>query len=179
MKPRRKKIYAALIALGLVAVVVDRLLGPGASDATGAARAADAAPRATGPAGLALADSARVEAAPFPRNMPAPPTPEPARDPFAPPRQQPQEPREPGDAGPDGELPGLSAASVTFARSHRLSAVLAGGDAGIVILDDQLLRIGQSVQECTLTHVENAEATFQCFDGPVILRVDTQSGETP
>jgi len=43
MRPRRKKIYAALIALGLVAVVVDRLLGPGAADATDAARAAEAA----------------------------------------------------------------------------------------------------------------------------------------
>ncbi len=179
MKPRRKKIYAALIALGLVAVVVDRLVGPGASDATDAARAADATPRATAPTGLALSNSSPVEAAPFPRHVPAPPNTEPARDPFAPPQQRLPELREPGDAGPDAEPAGPSAASVAFGQSHRLSAVLAAGDGGIVILDDQLLRIGQSVQGCTLTRVENAEATFQCFDGPVILRVDTQSGNMP
>ena len=183
MKPRRKKIYAALISLGLAAVVLDRILGPGASDAPAAAQAADAARKAPGATSPALPESAQVEAAPFPRNMPPLPDAEPARDPFAPPWQQLRDPDEPGAAGPGaqpgGPLGPPPATSVTFGQSHRLAAVLADGDRGIVILDDQLLRIGQTIDECTLTAVENAEATFLCSDGPVILHVEAHRGTMP
>ncbi len=171
MKPRRKKLYAALVLLGLVAVVVDRLIGPGVTDAPGAARADGVAPRA-GTAKEAVPEALCVEAAPFPRHVPAPFRVEPTRDPFAPPSQH-------SSSFGEFDVDDPSEASATFEQSHRLAAVLSTGEGGLVIVDDQLLRVGQSIQECTLTRVEGAEATFVCFDGPITLHVDAPSGITP
>jgi hypothetical protein len=170
--------YLAVVGLGLAAIVVDRLIGSGASDAPARAQASPSTSTRGTPARGSVPADVRVEAAPFPRDLPIVPAGLPTRDPFAPPPEF--VPKPPPGRGPDrpGSVPDtvVTPPSALFAQAHRLSAVLAGGPRGIVVVDGELVEVGQSVDECTLTAVADIEATFTCKDGPITLSVSSDAG---
>ncbi len=60
----------------------------------------------------------------------------------------------------------------TFVTLHRLNGVIAQERLKIAIVDEAWLRIGQSVDGCTLTAVSGDEVRFACHDGEAMLKVN-------
>jgi hypothetical protein len=182
MTSRRKVTYAGVIALGVAVMAIDRLTGDGNAGEPASAEAAELprAPRPTptrDPAGQPV----RVEAAAFPRDLPSAALSGPPRDPFALTVEllealaPPQEPA--NVAAPRLGDPRVQSLAERFAAEHTLSAVLVSADGASVIVNAQILQVGESVDGCVLQSVTGHTALFQCQNQHVILAVETFPGQ--
>jgi hypothetical protein len=179
MSHKKKKIYAGVVVLGLIALVVDRILAPGPSPVSAASLVNDelpSKPLSDGPAGSGQA-AADIEPEAFPRLSPLSDAQSLLRDAFAPHSdvleqllQTPQEqlllPAEPVEPEAD---PRTSAAD--FAGRHTLGAVMQGARTSFIIVDGKRLNVGDSLDDCVLMSVTGRTASFECFDGPAELTI--------
>ena len=179
---KQQKILAAVLALGVGAVVVDQAVlgggvsGPGeatahsdSSDAAASPRPAQAAQAAAGvgavdlDAGRTLADQLDELA----NEQLAAATP--AQDAFAPGPGwvAPPEPVEIEQADPAQD------AVDGFAGQRRLRAVMATGQAGVVNVSGVVLRVGEQLDGMTLQRVERKSAVFMHESGrEIVLTLD-------
>ncbi|MHC4696611.1 MAG: hypothetical protein ACYTFA_07715 [Planctomycetota bacterium] len=112
---------------------------------------------------------------PFPRGIsPIDPAAE-VPDLFAPPHHKRRSDGADADK-PAGNAAQLSApghlSSTAFEEAHHLNGILVDQRLKIAGLDGQWVRIGTSVDGCTLTDIFPREVTFRCFDNSVILKLD-------
>ena len=173
MSTARKKTYLALIAVGFVAMVVDRLVPRDETPievASGPVEDRGSAVLASDMPGERRDGWLPVPELPFPRlpaaDVNAPST----RDPF----------EKPGVVPPDNtseETPSdVNATSNTFGTLHRLDGVWLQGSLKIAIVNGAWVHIGQAVDGCVLKEVDGIEASFSCQDGEVKLRVGATIG---
>jgi hypothetical protein len=171
---RSKKTYAVLIALALLALLVDRLL-PGSSElgpepAQAAAHHARQAATAN-----ALVPVSMVVAAPFPRELAPAPEAVAVRDIFAlTPRLYAvlvgMDPPEEGAARGILRRPARPRIA-EFKAAHRLSAVLSAPALRIAMVDGRWIREGEQLDGCTLARIAGQTAYFSCADGTADISV--------
>lgn len=173
MSKRRKKTYLILISLGGLALLADRLMSPAAISGPEAAYGG-APPVKTKADDASLLDASQtaIPELVFPRNLPATGSVSGTRDVFAPP------PHVFANGGSrrstNGQAPGAATLGAqAFRTRHQLRGVMVTGQVRIAILGQLWVRVGQSVDGCTLTHLSGEEARFACPDGETVLRVKT------
>jgi hypothetical protein len=169
---KKKIIYGAIIAVGFVALAVDRLTGDGPAKAAAARKpdpTADKKLALDEDSHLAPGAAGRVAAASFPQELDDLQTDQPVRDAFGltPAILKAMRPPEPEQtAGLPGKPGGRSAkARVTaarFADEHRLSAVMHGPAIAIAVVNDQWIEPGQALDECKLVEITGRSAVFEC-----------------
>lgn len=186
MNRRRKHLYGLVIGIGLAAVVADRFMGlgvtgePAEADAAGGLVVNSEAAGAADDAGAIVA-----AAAPFPRSLPAAPSPQWSRDLFAVPPSALEAfgivVSETGAVqGPGADAAAVPSRAEQFIGRHRLSAVMINGSSRLVVLDDdQMIEIGQAMDGCTLTAVDDAAAVFDCGDGAARLEIESELMDIP
>ena len=176
---RKSKTYAALVGLGLTALIVDRSFFQATSPDLGLAAGprvdADAAPSGQQtPSVTASAPVAKmtIPELRFPRDLPVYDPQAPLRDVFAPVSSA-------SDA--NGQSPGAKTAAsgksdperafgrAAFEAAHRVDALMVQDRLKIAVVDGRWMRIGEQVDECTLSRIEGDVATFQCHDGEAVL----------
>lgn len=175
MSFHKKRKYIALMAAGGVALVVDRLVltdgATGPSAAVALTSNASTAPVETATAQGAIPSS--IPELPFPRDLGTLDVNSAIRDLFAPPEFD-------ADTGANGSRPdngrpggdgGDHTTGAMFVARHRLSAVLIRQGLRIAVIDKTWVRIGQTLEGCTLLSVSGNEALFECTDGRVVLNV--------
>ena len=175
MSFQKKRTYLALMAAGGVALVVDRLVltdgATGPSAAVALASDASTAPVETASAQGATLSS--IPELPFPRSLGTLDVNAAIRDLFAPPELD-------ADAGANGSQPGNDrpggdgdghTTGAMFVSRHRLSAVLIQQRLRIVVIDETCVRIGETLEGCTLLSMSGNEALFECMDGQAVLKV--------
>ncbi len=163
MTSSKKHLYAGLLLLGGLALFVDRfLLAEGVTPMAPSSVSA-APPLAVPPLAAPLGPLPEL---PFPRNLPELPTPS-LRDPFVPPSHLAPPPTA-------SEAPPESAQSdrKSLAARHALRGVIITDGLKIAIINGQWLRVGETIEGCTLLDVIENEARFWCHDGGTILKVD-------
>lgn len=180
--PRRKKqLYAVVMILGGMAMAVDRVILPsGVTDPAVTMASPDRSLGGTQPGPDSCADHPlSIPELPFPRGIvPLDPGAR-IRDLFKPPAaRSPAEPQ--GDpADNDGDrlepqhTPGQQTSDMFMTR-HHLQAVILNPRLKIAIVDDAWVRLGESVDGCTLIGIEGAKARFECFDGEAVLEVTVE-----
>ena len=186
----KTKIYFALIAAGLVALVVDRCSFGASAPASTAASEVDppaedaestppvprprtVAPHAPGAPGSKIG----VPELHCPRNLPAFDATSEIRDVFA--RQGSDgEISDVGRTGKNGSAKKNTAADAigreAFHERHRIDAVMVQESLRIAVVDGRWMRVGDAVDTCTLIKIEGDCAVFQCHDGDTAL---TPSGK--
>ena len=70
-------------------------------------------------------------------------------------------------------LPGQADAAARFAKSHQLKAVLIDGQNNSALVDDHLLILGQKLDDFKLVAVNEDSATFEAGTKRVILKLKT------
>jgi hypothetical protein len=177
MRQGKKKVYLAVMVLGGAALLVDRVflsssVDPDVAEATGVAPADDkpASPEAASP----TPQTAPIPELNFPRQIPAYDVGAHLRDWFEPPKlPDAEEPQEgtPDNGGPlalRAALPVVSAKE-SFVASHRLDGIVINDRWQIAIVDGVWLRVGQAMDDCTLSEVSGRTAVFACEDGDAQL----------
>ena len=189
MTKRKKTIYAAILALGAAALLIDRLLSP---PSVQLAAASDRPLTALG-VETPEAPAASVAAAPVPapRRRPS----ERSEDsPFLPVRDLfattdtvrtallgvPDDPLSPNPLSGPGGLADVATAAI-FEQEHRLTGVMvraAGfsprGDLSIAVVDGVWLRVGDTLDGCKLIDITGAGVSFQCAGGVASLSAVTR-----
>ena len=182
MSAKKKKLYGAIVAVGLVALLVDQVFLAEPAPAV----AARAMPRAGVAAGAAGGEpdasvlAAGVAAAPFPRRLPDPGPIASLRDAFAlTPRSRQAMLGSSGETGMvdprTGRPVGRPSAASDFESSHKLSAVMSGTDTEVAIVDEEWVSVGEVIGGCKLTRITGQTAHFQCADGPAVLIIATRN----
>ncbi len=188
MNAKKKKIYGGIVAVGLLALLLDRMFQP--EPETVAAAAVGTAPRGPAPNPQAPEDggpeavSAAVAAAGFPRNLPEPDATDDLRDALTmtaatraammgwPPL---------AGSGDNSEttFSRLRGSTIEeFKQNHTLSAVISGGPVEIAMVDGRRLKIGDLVDGCELEVITGQAALFACPEGVAVLTVfGTETGE--
>lgn len=176
MTQRKRRTYVLVVALGLGAIAVDRLvLRPDATPAD--ARAGEPAALldqtvATGTAGAALS----IPELPFPRDLPSLNTNRPFRDLFA------RKSADQADAASTSQNsiadvgPDRPSDSATFVAQHRLEAVMSNAGLKIAVVNGVWLRVGQSIGECKLVTIDSTRAHFVCRNDEAVLDLRNSSG---
>lgn len=173
---KERKIYAALLAAGLVALGVDHVTRSAPEPAEDPAALAVAKPRTAAPAAAKSAGSAVIhpstptptaaQTASFSKRLRLAATTKPSdnisADVFRPsttwiPKPVPAPPPTTAPAAPKPDE------TVVFRAAHRLTAVLLGSRKAPsrVIVDGNPLRVGQTLDHFRLTEIEKNRATFQ------------------
>jgi len=156
-------VYIAITLLALGALFVDRFLF-GGSTAPAEVAAQDtvqeitARVQALSPTGLSIPEL------PFPRNLTALSDAATVRDLFAPPGPEPASKR--GAAAHRQDA--AKADAETFTSRNRLEAVLSDRETPMAVVNGKWIRVGQSVDGCTLTRVEGTRAYFQCVEEAIV-----------
>ncbi len=193
MNDKRKKTYAVVVAVGLLALLADRLFFAEPVPASAGTAASEPRPGRTGRRAAADPDvpgsspRAVVTTASFPRNLPQTLAEAPLRDAFS---LTPAVVEALGGAGANAEATASDAdpqeaeppvmTAARFAREHRLSVVLAGDGVSMAVVNDEWMRVGQSLDECTLVEISGRSATFECRDGLARLSVEIEEpGASP
>ena len=184
MDSRKKKLYGLLIAVGAVALAVDRIFlsgGPAPAGAAGTvmstgsksvgvepAASNAARPNASTAENAASTGNRLIPDIPFPRGV-APWDPDkPMRDLFRPPFQ---EVSNLGDGANSNsvrkarDLPGRDG----FSDRHKLQLVLTKENFHVAVIDGAWLRVGDSVEGCVLREIRGAAAVFSCHNGDAAL----------
>jgi hypothetical protein len=169
---KKKIIYGVIIAVGFVALTVDRLTGDGPAQAAASPKpAATADTKVALDEGSPLANGAagRVAAASFPRQLEGPQTGGPVRDAFGltpaiikvmrPPEAE-QPAGQPGKPGEQPAKPRMTADR--FISEHRLTAVMHGPAVAIAVVNGQWIEPGQALDECKLVEITGRSALFEC-----------------
>lgn len=179
MTRKKKKTYAAILVVGMAALIVDRLMpGGGATTPETADASVPAIALALEGSSDASAGSANlIPSIPFPRQLPPAPLDRPIRDAFARPTVAGLKEVDATTASGDGERP-LTASE--FAAFHRLSAVMNEDDLQIAILDGRWMRLGDRVNGCRLDKLDGIRAVFTCESGEkAVLEVAGAGNHSP
>ena len=176
MNAKKKKIYGAIVLMGLAALLVDRLVFTEPAPAVAAEDRQTQQPAS--PQDLETTDSApSVAAAPFPRGLPEFDPPETVRDLFLLTPAARRFMLGVGAGAPTGEAGGENAAYLgrptiaRFSAAHQLSAVMTGAGTRMAIVDGQRVKVGQPVDGCKLLEIIGQAALFECADGVAKLKV--------
>jgi len=176
---RKKKVYAAIVAVGLLALAVDRLVfsEPASAVASAGSKASPAAKKPAREASKgAVSLSATVAAEVFPHGIPKYDSTI-VRDAFelTPSAQQtllgPSVAANAGGLLNGGASPASSVSE--FRNAHKLLAVMTGPNLRVAIIDGQRVNIGQHIAGCELIEITGQSARFSCADGEVELRVSS------
>ena len=169
---KKKITYGVVIAVGFVALAVDRLTSDGPAQAAAALKSSATADKSSAlddDSHLANGAAGRVAAASFPQQLDDPQTGEPVRDAFGltPAILKAMRPPEPDQtAGLPGKPGGRPAkARMTadrFVSEHRVSAVMHGPAVAIAVVNDQWIEPGQALDECKLVEITGRSAVFEC-----------------
>lgn len=173
MSPKKKRGYFAVVLIGASALVVDSLvLSSDLPESNHPSREGLLPSDASGPA-----PELAIPELPFPKGIkPIDPQGE-IPDLFSPPTLNPKRRSEGADADKPGgvgqrlSVPG-QLHSAAFEAAHRLKGILFDQRLRIAGVDGQWIRIGTSIDGCTLVTVSPREATFRCFDNEVVLTLD-------
>ena len=200
MTANKKKIYIAILVVGMAALGIDQLLrsepAPAAAQSPAAATQTPRSAAGSRPATASKSpapkpkrdqagdyDEVAVTVAPFPQPLStAPPQDASWRDMFmlSPLAQEalfgPLEPPQEEEVEP--VLPDKTTAA-EFALRHRLVAVMASGQTSVAIVDEKWLRPGEVLDDCMLTKITGRSVWFECFDGPVELNIATYGSSPP
>ena len=197
MTSSRKRTYMGLMAVGAVALVVDRcMLSDGAPASVSAEEAnpatgSEETPRTRAPRSPAstrpkqgpqsgggphsgATEELSIPELPFPRNLKSLDVTAPVRDIFARPHSETasSSAEVTTDASGSSSSEGMTAHSsqrATFAENHRLEAVMINDGLKIAILEGRWMRVGDSIDGCALSAIEGEAAIFHCHDGDVVL----------
>lgn len=174
----KKKVYALVLGLGVIALAVDKLALTDSGAGPQAAYAAGNQTRPSPPASdqSAVADGAAtpIPELPFPRSLPPFDPAMDRRDLFAIPKsiRERLKPAEPKNApGADiGTKRGPSGAE-GFESRHRVSAVLSFGGESMAVVDDVRMRVGDILDDCELVEIMVADRSvvFRCDNKKAIL----------
>ncbi len=171
MLPKKKKVYFTVMLISACALVVNSfvLSSDLPEPETPARKDGTASDASSSVSGLPIPEL------PFPRGIsPIDPEAE-VPDLFAPPHLKRRFDGVDADK-PAGNAAQLSApghlSSASFEEAHHLNGILVDQRLKIAGLDGQWVRIGTSVDGCTLTDISPREVTFRCFDNSVILHLD-------
>lgn len=184
MGQSRRKLYLVLLAVSALGLVIDRFVLTGSATAPTEASAAtvvrppvgrDAVTSNAGP-------SASIPEIPFPTGLVAAEALLTIPDVFAPPSVR---FRGKSGAGPPynagmgsgGRGPSERLSGAAFESRHTLDGVLVYQRLKIAVLDGRTVRIGDTIDGCTLKDVSGYRARFECHDGPAVLKV-RDTGET-
>ncbi|MCB9851093.1 MAG: hypothetical protein H6817_10370 [Phycisphaerales bacterium] len=167
MKRSRKKAYLAVIGIGLVALVLDRVFSGGTPvAASGAVTSSGSSARARL---AAHSDTAqlRVEVLPFPTNIPTAIIAGDERDPF----DLTDEARAALFPPPPSESEAQQAESAVrpFDQRHVLSAIIRVGTTRIAIIDDLSVTTGQEVDGCLISSIDERTVKLTCPGGDQAL----------
>ncbi len=172
----KKKWYLVVLVLGGAVLIVDRvILSEGATDPTAVLAAPDSVPAGGTPTFVAPAAAASpIPEVPFPVGVTSLGPDHVLRDLFA----QPKSAIGQGDSVDNVRRSGSAAdpgfgrvTASAFMTRHRLQAVLRNPTLTIAVVDGTWVHVGESVDDCTLTAIENETAHFECFDAAVTLTV--------
>jgi hypothetical protein len=178
MTGSKKRLYIALMLLGGIALLVDRVFlasaGPEAAQAATNPRSttADSKPTTIDPQS-SIPKASPIPELQFPRQLPALDLSVALRDWFAPPARP--KGREEGvstDKGAPGEeefAELIVSAKEAFVADHHLDGVVIQKGLRMAIVDGVWLRIGQEFDECTLSALSGRTAVFTCADGDAVL----------
>jgi len=166
---RRQKIYLAAMCVAIAAWATDRFVfqsgmtAPRAADASSllvSRGAAPAAATATHAAPLSLNE--RLDALADGGDSQVP-----SRDVFVPPAEW-----LPAEKPSTAEnTHGMSADD--FQASHKLTAIVLRGKASVVVMGDQTLHVGQSIDGFVLVNIQSSEALFTNGISNVMLRLQS------
>lgn len=182
MNTRKKKTYGCVVLAGLAALLIDRLFLSEPDPVAAADPPAAEAPRPDAPLiskttnGSPSSPAVVVAAAPFPRDLPAYEPTGFVRDVFTLTPISRNAMLGLGDPrASDGTLPGNARYAgptiAQFKQNHRLFGVITGAGTRLAIVDEQRVRVGQSVDGCKLVEIMGQSALFRCADGLAELKV--------
>jgi hypothetical protein len=183
MSVSKRKAYLMAIALGGVALVVDKCV---LTESVTAPESAEAMPNprtinAKPPPTAAVPGSADIPELPFPRNLPVFDGQRTMRDLFL----RSSVAVEDGSADAEADNHGsrgprnANLRRDQFQQNHRLNGVLIQDRLRIAIVDGQWVHLGDSVSGCELIEVTGNEAHFRCVDGDGVLTVITPGSSAP
>ncbi len=184
MDKSRRKTYLVLLAVAALGLVMDRFLFTGSATAPAEASAATAARpsvgrgAATGNAG----PSSSIPEIPFPTGLVAAEALSKIPDVFAPPSvrlrgESGAGPPYNAGTGDGGRGPSERLSAAAFESRHTLDGVLVYQRLKMAVLGGRPVRIGDTIDGCTLEDVSGYRARFECHDGPAVLKVK-DTGET-
>ena len=188
MSSKKKKTYAAVLAIGFLILVADRLLAPEPSRAAAKSKRMPATTRLAADATTSRGGgpAASVTTAAFPRALPGADPQNSLRDAFGltpaalqllgGPASGTAELKA-SDQGQRPPDPGMTAAR--FIQLHRLTAVIQGPSASVAVLDDRWVQVGDTVDQCTLVGITGRSASFECPDGPADLSIEISGSGSP
>ncbi len=174
----KKKVYALVLGLAVIALVVDKLALTDSGAGPQAAYAAGNQTRSSSPASdqPAVADGAAtpIPELPFPRSLPPFAPDMDRRDLFAIPKtiRQRLKKTEPENVpGADIGTKGGPSGTQGFESRHRVSAVLSFGGETMAVVDDLRMRVGDILDECELIEITVAgrSVVFRCDKEKAIL----------
>lgn len=182
----RRKTYLVLLAVSALGLAIDRFVLTKSTTAPAKASAAPGVP-ARGARPVPTTDTAAstsIPEIPFPPGLKTADEHLPIPDLFAPPnlRQrgesgggQPHNARTgSGAGGPSEPLP-----SAAFEKHHTLDGVLIQQRLRMAVLGGRPVRIGDTIDGCTLEDVSGYRARFECRDGPAVLIVKDTGTRIP
>ncbi len=186
MSGRRRVVCLAVVSCGGLALAIDRcVLTDGVTQPVVALGDEGGDPRVrpdVAPPGEAHALS--IPEVPFPRGLSASDNRlATMRDLFAPPREVLERLARKDGTDKDDPAAGSSEGagrpnSATFVTQNRLDGVLLYQRLEIAIVNGLWVRIGQSVEGCTLAAISGKEARFECYDGEAVLTVNNSHSMT-
>lgn len=173
MTRRKKRIYAAILALAGSALLLDRVMLVGPPQAASADNVAHRSLSALG-VQTPTARTPPLAPTPFPK-LPLYQTPlRHLRDVFAPATLAQTAllgPAHDGAAPASGSRRDESGAAhpERFERNHRLLAVMVSGDVTVAVVDDRWLSVGDTLDGCELVEISGTGASFRCPNGTASL----------
>ena len=186
MDKSRRKSYLVLLAVAALGLVIDRFVFTRGATTPPKASAATVArsPVGRGTATGSAAPSASIPEIPFPTGLVAAEALATIPDVFAPPSVR---MRGGSGAGPpyntgidnNGRGPSQRLSGAAFENRHTLDGVLSHQRLRIAVLDGRPVRIGDTIDGCTLKDVSGYRARFECHDGPAVLRVKDTGTRVP
>lgn len=163
----RKRIYMVLLGVSALGLAIDRFVIPRGAEGASSALPVAAAPPQPDP----LVQSVSIPGVPFPENIVSADPGRPIIDLFAPPALR-------GRGGTDNQegtdavpLPGAPSPADTFVTQHKLSAVLIDARLKIAVVDGHWVRVGETIDGCTLIGIEGQTVHFSCVDKDTSLTV--------
>ncbi len=66
----------------------------------------------------------------------------------------------------------IAATPETFQQNHKLNAVMVGSDVVMAVVDNQWLKVGDTLDECALIRIDGSGVTFQCESFVATLSVN-------
>ncbi len=177
MSKKKQQIYVTVAAIGLLALAVDQLLLAEGDTLPEMAHAESqsVATHVASPEGTAIPE------VPFPGALAAYRLSEGGRDLFQPPATSGNEAGRGSGQSDNGvtiEPTRLGQRSVPFDERHTLNGAIIQAGLRIAVIDERLVKVGETVDACVLKKLADGEAQFECPEGTVVLKASYGAGGT-